>query len=667
MKTMLKPAAGLALLAVLGCSQAGWAATATTLNSLSDWNVYGTGTQSGSGLVFGDTVGYDTADIDRDGNPSNVWNEGTKSAGQGLDYDWAVSKKEFKAPLTVAWSGCLPTTRYGYNWFSIGKRDPAFSGAASSKHDPMWQGIGFLARWENQSNLHVSSSYKGVTAISSVTPGSSGFCGDFKIVWRDKLAQFYFNNAKINEQAYTAYYDGPVILGFRSFEKAITVSSFTVTEDEAVAAPSAALAVSKLDFGNQKLGITTVPQSVKLTNSGNALLTLSSVTATPGDFETNNNCGGALAAGASCDIYVKFTPLASGARSGVLTVASNDPAGAATVSLSGTGSATQDFMGAMLGQISAQVVDADGKTVTPQCSSSVDVNVSVNDANGIGATATGTVVCDSGVVVKFTANYDAATQALSGSYSDNVGNANQTIKFTNNGGLTWQGVVSGTASKSGGVRSYSATIVITLPPQALYAGKYAAGGKLGGPIQATNPISIPLNIPELGINQTVSLNVIVEGAWTAKVVPTAGGGAEITGEVSGTIKGDQTIHLAGKVDISKYVPAGIPGMPSSMDVPIDIDINETFSGALFGNIASNNLKFKGYATQQGKPVSFEMAIPLDANGNPPTQMNFSLGGTMPVDIPKGSIPSYIPSSMIPSNMTLPTSLGNGQIPFSLTP
>lgn len=663
MKNLHIKAIGLALLAGLMFAEAGWAASTATLAGIADWNVYGTGSQSGSGLIFGDTVGYDTSDVDGDGNPSNVWSEGTKSARQGLDYDWAVSKREFKAPLTVTWSGCLPTTRYGYNWFSIGKRDPAFTGVASSKHDPMWQGLSFMARWENQSALNVYASGKGITEVSSVTPSASGFCGDFKIVWRDKLAQFYFNNTKINEQAFSTYYDEPVILGFRSFEKAITVSSFTVTEEDAVAAaPSAALSLSKLEFGSQKLGIATTPQSLKLTNSGTAALVVGSVSASLSDFEVTTNCSGNLAAGASCDIYVKFSPLATGSRGATLTVASNNPAGAVTLSLSGTGSATQDYMGAMLGQIVAQVVDESGKTVTPSCSSSVDVSVSDGGSGGLGATAIGTVVCDAGVIIKFTLNYDAATLNLSGTYSDNVGNTGQTIKFTNTGGLTWQALATGTAARSGGVRSYSASITITLPPQALYASQYPASGKLSGPIRATNPISIPLNIPELGINQTLSFNIVVEGSWSAKVVPTASGGAEVTGEVSGSVKGDQAIHLVGKVDPTKYgAPAGIP----VIDVPVDIDINETFSGTLFGNIALNNLKFKGYFTQQGKPVSFEMAIPLDT-GTLPTQMSFSMGGSMPVGIPSGSIPSYIPSSLVPSSVALPTTLGNGLVPFEIS-
>ena len=61
------------------------AATVTTLNTLADWDVYGSASTSGSTLIFGDNVGYDSSDSDKDGNPSNVWNEGSATAGQALD------------------------------------------------------------------------------------------------------------------------------------------------------------------------------------------------------------------------------------------------------------------------------------------------------------------------------------------------------------------------------------------------------------------------------------------------------------------------------------------------------------------------------------------------------------------------------------------------------
>jgi hypothetical protein len=48
-------------------------------------------------------------------------------------------------------------------------------------------------------------------------------------------------------------------------------------------------------------------------------------------------CGGSIAPGASCQVAVRFAPGAPGSRTASLTIASNDPAGPASVPLTGTG------------------------------------------------------------------------------------------------------------------------------------------------------------------------------------------------------------------------------------------------------------------------------------------------------------------------------------------
>jgi hypothetical protein len=77
---------------------------------------------------------------------------------------------------------------------------------------------------------------------------------------------------------------------------------------------------------------------VTVTNTGAAPLH-PHVTLTGDDFViASDACAGAIVqAGSSCDARVRFAPSAEGARSGRLTVASDDPAGDRTVDLSGTG------------------------------------------------------------------------------------------------------------------------------------------------------------------------------------------------------------------------------------------------------------------------------------------------------------------------------------------
>src|SRR5207302_10087200 len=60
-------------------------------------------------------------------------------------------------------------------------------------------------------------------------------------------------------------------------------------------------------------------QTVTVSNTGSAALTITSIVAS-GDFAASNTCGGSLAAGGNCSISVTLTPTASGTRTGSLSV-----------------------------------------------------------------------------------------------------------------------------------------------------------------------------------------------------------------------------------------------------------------------------------------------------------------------------------------------------------
>jgi hypothetical protein len=114
----------------------------------------------------------------------------------------------------------------------------------------------------------------------------------------------------------------------------VAVSSITLAGTGL--APDATLSASTLTFPAQLIFTASLQQSVTLTNSGNAALSVTAIKAT-GDFTQTNNCPGNVAPGASCTINVTFTPTASGARSGALTITDNAISGGTqTVSLSGT-------------------------------------------------------------------------------------------------------------------------------------------------------------------------------------------------------------------------------------------------------------------------------------------------------------------------------------------
>ena len=117
-------------------------------------------------------------------------------------------------------------------------------------------------------------------------------------------------------------------------------------------APAVTLSPPSVTFPSQYVGTSGLPQSVTLTNSGTAGLTITNVTASPADFGTLNACGSTVAAGSSCAIGVFFDPTATGTRTGILTVTDDAGGSPQTVTLNGTG---QDFSLTPSGSSSATV------------------------------------------------------------------------------------------------------------------------------------------------------------------------------------------------------------------------------------------------------------------------------------------------------------------------
>ncbi len=106
-----------------------------------------------------------------------------------------------------------------------------------------------------------------------------------------------------------------------------------------VAAPIATITPLVLTGFTAQTGGASLEQTVTLTNSGDAPLTITGAAviggANPGDFSvTNNLCSGSLIPGASCTVGVTMTPGSGGAKAATL-VLSHDATGDTTVLLDG--------------------------------------------------------------------------------------------------------------------------------------------------------------------------------------------------------------------------------------------------------------------------------------------------------------------------------------------
>ena len=83
---------------------------------------------------------------------------------------------------------------------------------------------------------------------------------------------------------------------------------------------------SLLNFVNQPANITSLPQTVSLTNTGNVAVTLpaNAIRVTPAYAISSNTCGSSLAVGASCTLGITYTPPATGnPMSGTLLISDN--------------------------------------------------------------------------------------------------------------------------------------------------------------------------------------------------------------------------------------------------------------------------------------------------------------------------------------------------------
>jgi IPT/TIG domain len=102
----------------------------------------------------------------------------------------------------------------------------------------------------------------------------------------------------------------------------------------------ASFSQSGLAFARETLNAASASQSVILTSTGSAALTISSIAVTgtnSGDFAQTNTCGTSLGAGSKCTINVTFMPTALGSRIANISITDNATGSPQTFSLTGTG------------------------------------------------------------------------------------------------------------------------------------------------------------------------------------------------------------------------------------------------------------------------------------------------------------------------------------------
>ena len=162
------------------------------------------------------------------------------------------------------------------------------------------------------------------------------------------------------------------------------------------AEPVVSLSASTLTFGSQAVNTTSAAQTVTVTNTGSAALSITSITAA-GPFAQTNTCGSPVAAAGICTISVTYTPTKAGSALGTITVVDNANNSPQVISLTGGGA---DF-GISINPTSATVVAGNG----------TNVSVGVSPVSGFSAAVT--LTC-SGLPTLTTCSASPATLTPSG-------------------------------------------------------------------------------------------------------------------------------------------------------------------------------------------------------------------------------------------------------------
>ena len=125
-----------------------------------------------------------------------------------------------------------------------------------------------------------------------------------------------------------------------AFKRAASTLTSNTASTAGSTGPAVSLSPSTLAFGSEPVDMTCPSQVVTLSNTGSAVLNITSITftgANASSFSEANTCGSSVAAGGNCTIAVLFTPSAAGTLTASLSIADNASGSPQSVSLSGTG------------------------------------------------------------------------------------------------------------------------------------------------------------------------------------------------------------------------------------------------------------------------------------------------------------------------------------------
>ena len=370
-----------------------------------------------------------------------------------------------------------------------------------------------------------------------------------------------------------------------------------------------------LNFGHLTVGTPSVVQNVTVSNTGGQAAALTSEVVT-GDFAiTASSCGGTLASQSGCTLSIVFTPAASGARAGSLTVV--DAAGVQVASLAGSGTtpATDQLSVSSL-NFSPQVIGSQSASQQVVLTNVGDESLTLTAAtvagdfavlNGCGATLVGHASCSLSVTYVPTKLGQEAGTLTVADFS-----RLQTIALTGSG-IAPAGI---SISPLGGLVFATTGVGLTAAPQFLTLTNNGGVALAFTGIVSTGDFSIGANscgaslAPAAACEVSVSFTPQASGPGTGTVTFTdsAGAGRQVShlagvgvdfsfatsGPTSATIKsGASASYLlllasaAGTPGTAVFTCAGAPTLATCAVNPVSIPMGVSGGSVLTVTIATN--------------------------------------------------------------------------------
>lgn len=289
--------------------------------------------------------------------------------------------------------------------------------------------------------------------------------------------------------------------------------------------PAITLSATSLSFGPVVIG-NTDSQTVTITNTGTAALTISQATVSGQEFKLSGiSLPLTLAIGQQAAAKIDFSPTSLASASGSVSIASDAPATPVTVSLSGTGVAATHVLDANTSTLNFGTV-TDGTSVSHSITLTNKGNSNIQ-ITGVATTGTGFNVSGLAAGTTMTPNQVAT---LTVSFDPKaVGTATGNILVSSDATNSPVSVaLSGTGTK---IQSEGDTPVITLSASSLSFGSVAVGNSGSQSVTVSNSGSAGLTISQAtvsgqgfslsGISLPLTLGIGQQATVTVKFSPTA--------------------------------------------------------------------------------------------------------------------------------------------------